>query len=166
MTRLASVLLLLFGLGVVPAAARPVSIPSGNPVVGVDIPEGWTTTPSKRGIAVKSPDKEVFFWIEVFLPADREAVIGEHERYFAKQDVRTTGEPKSTTSKHGPVTFTATDYPATWKGGPTVLRYLAIDPGLPAGNRVLLSYWASPEGDKMHDAAFKTILESLGPPQQ
>ena len=45
-----------------------------------------------------------------------------------------------------------------------MLRYLAIDPGLPGGNLVLLSYWASPEGDTMYDAAFRKGIDSLGAP--
>lgn len=148
-----------------PAAARQVNLPSGNPIFGIDIPNGWKTSATKRGIEVRSPDEEVFFWVEVYHPADLAAVRGEHERYFAGQGVKATGEPKVSRNETGNVKIQATAFPATWKGAPTVLRYLAIDPGLPAGNQILISYWASPEGDKTHDAAFTKVLQSLGPPK-
>ena len=165
LSRLATLVVALVLTCTAPAFAKLMSIPSGNPVVAVDIPGGWTTSTSKRGIEVKSPDGEIFFWIEVYLPADHDAVVGEHRRYFTKQQVATVGEGTSTATTEGTAKITATDFTATWKGKPTVLRYLEIDPGLPAGNQILLSYWASPEGDATHDVAFKKILKSLGPPR-
>ncbi|TDR94852.1 hypothetical protein [Enterovirga rhinocerotis] len=157
--------LLLVAVLAGPAWARQVNLPSGNPIAGVDIPGDWKTSATRRGVEVRSPDEEVFFWIEVYLPADQAAVSGEHERYFAKQGVKVTGEPTISRSEEGGVKVQATAFPATWKGDPTVLRYLAINPGLPSGNLVLISYWASPDGDKAHDAAFGKILRSLGPPK-
>lgn len=148
-----------------PAFARQINLPSGAPIAGIDIPADWKTKATKRGIEVRSPDEEVFFWVEVYLPADQASVSKEHESYFAGQGVTITGEPKVSRSEEGGIKVQATAFPATWKGAPTVLRYLAIDPSLPAGNRVLISYWASPEGDKQHDAAFGQILRSLGPPK-
>ena len=145
--------------------ARQVNIPAGNPVVGIDIPNGWKTSATSRGIEVRSPDEEVFFWVEVYLPAQYDALVKEHETYFKGQGVVITGEANVSSSDEGGVKIQATNLPATWKGKKTILRYLAIDPNLPARNQVLLSYWASPEGDKKHDPAFQKVLESLGAPK-
>ena len=161
---LAGIFLLLLAAATGARAAQ-VNIPSGNPILGIDVPAGWKATATRRGIEVRSPDEEVFFWVEVYLPADLSAVRGEHERYFAAQGVKVTGEPKVSRNETGGVKVQATAFPATWKGTPTVLRYLAIDPGLSAGNQVLISYWASPEGDRTHDVAFRRVLDSLGPPK-
>ncbi len=162
---LSGLCVLLLAMLALPASARQINLPSGNPTAGVDIPADWKTTATKRGIEVRSPDEEVFFWIEIYLPADQAAVSAEHESYFAKQGVKVTGEPKISRNDEGGIKVQATAFPATWKGAPTVLRYLFINPGLPAGNLVLISYWASPEGDKTHDAAFGKILRSLGAPK-
>lgn len=147
------------------AMALQVNLPSGNPLVGLDIPSDWKATATRRGIEVRSPDQEVFFWVEVYLPADLATVQAEHERYFVNQGVKVTGEARISRSERGSVKVQATAFPATWKGAPTILRYLAIDPGLPAGNLVLISYWASPEGEKTYDAAFRKVLDSLGAPK-
>ena len=56
-----------------------------------------------------------------------------------------------------------TDLPATWKDEPTVLRYLAIDLHLPSQTQILLSYWASPDGDREHDDAMDKIIASFTP---
>lgn len=157
--------LLFFAFGTASASARQINLPAGNPIMGIDLPADWKAAASKRGIEVRSPDEEVFFWVEIYLPADKEAVTNEHQLYFARQGVEITGEPRTSRNTEGSVKVQATDFPATWKGKPTILRYLAVDPGLPAGNLVLLSYWASPQGDKMHDAVFRAVLKSLGPPK-
>ncbi len=152
-------------LAAAPALSRPINIPSDSPVAGIELPGGWTTTATKRGVEVKSPDEEVFFWVEVYQPAQYAAVVAEHERYFGKQGVAITGEGRTSSSKDGNVQIKATAFPATWKGDPTVLRYLSIDPGLPSKSQILLSYWASPKGDKTHEVAFQGVLQSLGPPR-
>jgi hypothetical protein len=118
---------------------------------------------TKRGFGVKSPDEEVFFWIETFTPDQRASVVAEHERYFARQGVRITGEPTVDTKSDPTVSIRVTDLPATSKGEPTVLRYLAIDLHLPSQTQILLSYWASPDGDREHDGAMDKIIASFTP---
>ncbi|AWB20274.1 hypothetical protein DA075_04425 [Methylobacterium currus] len=135
------------------------------PIVGIDVPAAWKTSPTSRGVEVKSPDEEVFFWLETYRPADEAAVRKEHNGYFAGQGVTMAGDPQISRFEEGSLKVQATDLPATWQGKPTVLRYLAIDAGLPDGRMVLLSYWASPEGDRRHAAAFKAIVNSLGSPK-
>jgi hypothetical protein len=146
-------------------AARQINLPSRAPIVGIDVPAAWKTSPTARGVEVRSPDEEVFFWLETYRPADEAAVRKEHVDYFAGQGVTPAGDPRVSRYEEGAMKVQATDLPATWQGKPTVLRYLAIDAGLPDGRMVLLSYWASPEGDSKHASAFKAVLNSLGAPK-
>jgi quinol monooxygenase YgiN len=53
------------------------------------------------------------------------------------------------------------DMPATWNGKPTVLRYILVEPTNAAKRRMMISYWASPEGDKTHGDAMSALIESL-----
>ena len=149
-----------------PGMAKTIKVTPANPVAIVDIPDDWKVVDTKRGFGVKSPDEEVFFWIETFTPDQRASVVADHERYFARQGVRITGEPKVDTRSDPTVSIRVTDLPATWKDEPTVLRYLAIDLHLPSQTQILLSYWASPDGDGEHDGAMDKIIASFTPPAQ
>src|SRR5690349_13719715 len=144
--RLALVLCLAFTAA--PGLAKTIKVTPAQPVAIVDIPDDWKVVDTKRGFGVKSPDEEVFFWIETFTPDQRASVVAEHERYFTRQGVRITGKAKVDTHGDRSVSIQATSLPATWNGEPTVLRYLAIDLRLPSQMQILLSYWASPEGDR------------------
>jgi hypothetical protein len=146
-----------------PGVAKTVKVTPANPLAIVDIPDDWTVVDTKRGFGVKSPDEEVFFWIETFTPDQRASVVAEHDRYFKGQGVRITGEPKIDTQGDRTMSIRSTVYRATWKGEPTVLRYLTIDLHLPSQTHILLSYWASPEGDREHDAAMDKIIASFTP---
>src|SRR5262249_45888136 len=121
-----------------PGIAKTIKVTAANPVAIVDIPDSWKVVDTKRGFGVKSPDEEVFFWIETFTPDQRASVTAEHERYFARQGVRITGEPKVDTQGDRTVSVRSTSFPATWNGEPTVLRYLAIDLHLPSQTQILL----------------------------
>lgn len=161
LARLALVVCLAFMA--TPGVAKTIKVTPANPVAIVDIPDDWKVVDTKRGFGVRSPDEEVFFWIETFTPDQRASVVEEHDRYFKRQGVRVTGEPKVDTQGDRTMSVRATVYPATWKGEPTVLRYLTIDLRLPSQTHILLSYWASPEGDREHDGAMDKIIASLRP---
>lgn len=145
----------------VAAQALEVTLTPADPIVKLDFPAGWSVTDIKRGIEVKSPDQEVFVWFEVYAPNEYSTLVREHETYFKKQGVVIRGEPRTARDEGDNHAVKATDFPATWKGRPTVLRYLAYDFRLPSGKQILMSYWASPEGDKAHDAAMKKIISSM-----
>ena len=146
-----------------PGMAETIKVTPENPVAIVDIPDGWKVVDTKRGFGVKSPDGEVYMWIETFTPDQRASVVAEHERYFARQGVQITGEPRVETHGDQTVSIRLTDLPATWKGDPTVLRYLAIDLHLRSQTQILLSYWASPDGDHEHNDAMDKIIASFTP---
>lgn len=143
------------------ASAKTWFVTPGDPIATIEFPDNWTVGEIKRGLEIKSNDEEVFLWIEIYRPSAYAAVVREHERYFQSQGVRIIGEPTQQSSREDGVSIKYTDFPATWQGKPTVLRYLAIDLGLPSGKEILMSYWASPEGDKKHSAAMDRVLDSF-----
>lgn len=145
------------------AFALTVTLTTKDPIFTIDLPSKWSVGEIKRGVEAKSPDEEVYLWFEVFTPAEYDALLGEHQTYFDRQGVKILGEGKAISDEVSGMRVKVTDFPARWKGKPTVLRYLAFDFGLPSQQQVLMSYWASPEGDEAHDAAMKAIIESMRP---
>lgn len=149
--------------GVATLEAKTLRFPAGEPIASVQIPDSWKSNKVPRGVGAQSPDDEAWVWFEFYVPSQYDAVVREHERYFAGQGVEITGKPRVSESNEDGVAIKATDFPATWQGKPTILRYLAIDFGLPNGKQMLMSYWASPEGEKMHGSAIGEMLQSMKP---
>jgi hypothetical protein len=153
----------LFGLSaLVPLAAKNVSMSTGQLMLSFTVPDNWKSTQIERGLEIKSNDEEIFLWVEAYREADLEKVKAEHAKYFTKQGVKFTGEPKihaEATERYG---LAFMDMPATWNGNPTVLRYIFIEPADAKKRRLMMSYWASPEGDKKHSEAMGALVKSLG----
>jgi hypothetical protein len=143
------------------ALAKPVKVVPGDPPISVDIPSSWEVTEIKRGIQAKTDDEEVFLWFESYVPAQFETLLAEHNTYFKEQGVTITGEPQAQ-SKEFPTYFLKfSDYPATYEAKPTVLRYVSVVMKDESRKHLLMSYWASPEGDKQYDADMNKIMDSL-----
>lgn len=137
-------LMLVLALPVATAHAKTTTVND----ITLDVPGGYEVSSSKRGIEVKSPDGEVYVWVETFLGAESETLLAEHKRYWKEQKV-VLGNPTTTTGKSGEADVENTNFPdATWKGDPTVVRYSAIGPFGSQKEMLLVTYWASPSGDK------------------
>jgi hypothetical protein len=141
--------------------ARTVSLPLKNAPLRFEIPDNWESASIKRGLEIKSNDGEVFLWVEAYANADFEKIKAEHSKYFESQGVKVTGEPKIATQSAERYGLAFMDMPATWNGKPTVLRYILVEPTNAAKRRMMISYWASPEGDKAHGDAMSALIESL-----
>ena len=50
---------------------------------------------------------------------------------------------------------------ATWKGGPTVLRYSAIGPFGSQKEMLLVTYWASPSGDREYGDSIQKMVGNI-----
>jgi hypothetical protein len=98
-----------------PGVAKTIKVTPEHPAAIVDIPDDWEVVDTKRGFGVKSPDKEVFFWVETFTPDQRASVVAEHVRYFNRQGVEITGEPKVSTHGDRTVSIQDTSLHATWR---------------------------------------------------
>lgn len=148
-------------LSMLAAPALDVTLTPADPIASFSFPSGWTVTDTRRGIEVKSPDEEVFVWFEVYAPDEYATLVREHEEYFKRQGVMIRGAPRVAEDTGKNHAVKASDFPATWKGRPTVLRYLAYDLHLASGKQILMTYWASPEGDRAHDKTMKGIIGSM-----
>ena len=155
----------LFALAVFLAAttfalAEPMEIRPEAPVATLDIPDAWETSRISRGIEAVSPDKEVYLWVEAYEPDQFKAILAEHDAYWKEQGVEITARD-SKSYKEGGQQVQMTTETATWNDKPTVLYYVEYDLGLASKSNIVVTYWASPEGDETFHGNVGKILESL-----
>jgi hypothetical protein len=50
---------------------------------------------------------------------------------------------------------------STWKGKPTLVKYMIINPKVASDKIIVFTYWASPEGDKNYDKEMDGVISSL-----
>jgi hypothetical protein len=158
MRKLVVILVLLCLPGI--ALAKSSKLTPDDTVAVLDFPDSWKVSNIKRGLQAKSPDEEVYVWAELVSSDDINTIQKEHDAYFEKQNV--------TMSKAEPVgkeidgrKWAFVDPQATWKGKPTNIRYIIINPNAPSGKTIVFTYWASPEGDKNYDKEMDGVLNSL-----
>lgn len=151
-------LLLVFAVG---AQARTVTVSMGKGDMSITFPNSWSVANIARGLEAKTGDEEVYVWAEAFRESQSDELMKEHEKYFTDQGVAITGKAKSETRTIKGLNLTIVDVPATWKGDPTVLQYLLIDPGAQGDWKLLLTEWASPDGDKTYQKDLDIIVNSL-----
>lgn len=142
------------------AFAEPTEIRPKAPVATFDIPDAWETSQISRGIEAVSPDKEVYLWVEAYEPDQFKAILAEHDAYWKEQGVEITARD-SESHKEGGQQVQMTTETATWNDKPTVLYYVEYDLGLASKSNIVVTYWASPEGDKTFHGKVGKILESL-----
>ena len=130
--------------------------------ITLDVPDDYKVSNSKRGVLVTSTDGEVDLWIELFSAADQPTVRDEHMANWKKKDVDLHGDGETTSSKSGDQDVINTKFPdATWKGDPTVLHYSANGPFGSQKWTLLLTYWASPEGDRQHGDEINHMISDV-----
>lgn len=144
------------------ADARTVEIAPKEPIAKIDLPDSWKVRRKDRGIEAKSGDDEVWLWFETIEAADREKEFKAYEAWFRDQGITIKPTPPVVRDLSTPsVKITAYEFDALWKGEPTVLRYMLFDFDLPSKKLVLMSYWASPDGDRNHDGAMSLVMSQL-----
>lgn len=149
-------------LATMPAVwAATTSIKGSSSSVSVEVPDGFTASSSKHGIEIKTPDEEVMVWFETYRPDQQAALLKEHDAYWADQEVKLGAPSQSTESGDGHEVIATNFKAATWKGKPTVVRYLFIDGGFSSGEKILMSLWASPEGFQEHNADLSKMVNSI-----
>jgi len=146
--------------GVTAALADAYQVSLGEAVILMDFPASWKVKKIDRGLQAVTPDEEVYIWVEACAPKQCDTVFDEHKDYFDKQKV-TLKDPTSVEGAMNGMKMIALDFPATYKGKKTIVRYLVLNPGLKNGAKVIVSTWSSVEGDKKHDKASNAFAESL-----
>lgn len=135
-----------------PSVAGPVSVTEADPVATVTIPDDWTNRKIARGVEIKSPDEEIYLWLELVAPGEIDAVQKEHNAYFGKEGVTIAGASETVKKEVDGRAWSFTELKATSGDGASIIRYIAINPNVASGKIVMLTYWASEEGHKTHDA--------------
>ncbi|MCY1642839.1 hypothetical protein [Methylorubrum sp. SL192] len=158
---LAGAALAFFLLAGSAALAKKVTVVTGDRPISVEIPAAWKVTTIDRGVQARTADEEIYLWFESYKPTQFDTLLGEHNAYFKEQGVKVTGEGQSKEVDFPTYALKVTEYPATYEGKPTVLRYLSVVPKAESQRHLLVSYWASPEGDKKYDAETNQIMNSL-----
>ncbi|MDP3255781.1 MAG: hypothetical protein Q8S58_06880 [Bosea sp. (in: a-proteobacteria)] len=96
------------------------------------------------------------------MPADQiDALQNEHDAYFAREGVKFTGATETLTREVNGRPWSFTELKATTSDGPSIVRYLAIDPKVGSGKIIMMTYWASEAGHATHDKAMKAIIDSI-----
>lgn len=149
------------GFAGLPAMAGAPQITEADPVAVVTVPDAWTTAKVKRGVEIKTPDEEIYIWFELIAPDELDAVQKEHNGYFDKQGVTITGASETMKQEVKGKAWSFTELKAKSKDGDSIIRYIAINPNVASGKIIMMTYWASPEGDKEHDAAMKALVDSI-----
>lgn len=149
-------------LGAAPALAEAFNITEADPVAVITVPDDWEGKKVGRGVQIKTPDDEIYMWVELIPPSEIDAVQKEHNSYFDNQGVTVEGTPETVQIEVNGRPWVISELKAKAKGEPSVIRYVAINPKVASGKLILLTYWASLEGDKKYNDATTKMLENLG----
>jgi hypothetical protein len=142
------------------AQAKTMEVHPKAPVATFKFPESWETSRIDRGVQANTDDDEVYIWVETYKPRELETVIAEHNAYWKQQGVEITGRDLSQHVENG-VTVQVVSEEATYEGKPTVLYYMEFDLSLASKSNILVTYWASPEGNAEHTDDVKAIIDSM-----
>jgi hypothetical protein len=154
--------LAVFALLCVPAMVlgKSAKLTPADTVAVLDFPDSWKVSNIKRGLQAKSPDEEVYVWAELVPGDEVDTLQKEHDAYFEKQNV--------TMAKAEPVgkevdgrKWAFVEPQATWKGKPTVIKYIIINPKTGNDKIIVFTYWASPAADKNYDKEMDGVINSL-----
>ncbi len=151
----------LAGFNGAPAMAGALQITEADPVAVVTVPDAWTTAKVKRGVEIRTPDEEIYIWFELVAPGEIDTLQKEHNSYFEKEGVTITGASETMKQEVNGKAWSFTELKAKSKDGDSIIRYIAINPNVASGKIIMMTYWASPEGDKEHDAAMKALVDSI-----
>lgn len=156
----ASLVAALLALSPAFASAKSYTIPDPNPVAVVTIPDDWDTKVIPRGVESESEDEEVYIAIEVTEWKDASQSIADTIVWLKGKGIeidRATEERKS-------FNLNGMDgVEVKWKGtdsdGPTHVSVTLMQVSETKG--LVLTYWASPEGEKDNVPALIEIAKSL-----
>ena len=155
---LRSGLILLAASLALPASAKNVTINN----ITVDVPSSFQASEYKRGMEVKTDDDEVFVWFETSSGSETQGLVDEHNAYWKENDVALSDPVEETSTQTSGTQQKTLDFKsATWKGKPTVVRYVFIGPMGPAKSMVVYTLWASPEGFRAHGQEVMGMLQSM-----
>jgi hypothetical protein len=144
-----------------PSLAGALSITDADPVAVVTVPDDWSTSKITRGLQIKTPDDEIYIWFELIAPGEIDAVQKEHNGYFDKEGVTITGSSETVKKEINGRAWSFTELKAKSSDGDSIIRYVAINPNVASGKIIMMTYWASLDGDKEYDSAMNQMFKSI-----
>lgn len=153
--------MLLF-MAIVSASAGVFSFPDENPVVSVTIPASWKPSEDETGVEATSKDDEVYIDIQATNSKTVEKGIDDALAYLKDKGVTVTAD----SVKKQALKLNGMDvYDISWDGtdedGACKISLSVISVTETQG--LLVIYWASPDGEKMNQAALNKIAGSITP---
>jgi len=142
------------------AFAATYKLPDEAPVATVTIPDAWSSKAIDNGVDATSDDGTVYVAIEVTAGKDVKDATVEAIKFLAKNGVTI----DETTAKQSDGKINGMDgAEIAWTGkdkdGPTnvSLSFIAVSDD----KLLLLTYWASPDGEKKNAKELGAILQSI-----
>jgi hypothetical protein len=144
----------------IPVFAGAHKIPKESPLASITFPSGWKVEDNDESIDATSDDGEIYINLELNDGDSIEGAIEETFGYLKKNKV--TVDQASKKQSEGDInglkgvqfSFEGKD-----EDGPAKITLMVIQ--VTEKKALLVLYWASPEGEKKHQAELDTILGSL-----
>ncbi|SDR41039.1 hypothetical protein SAMN05444161_3634 [Rhizobiales bacterium GAS191] len=142
------------------ALAKTIKIPDDNTVAIITIPDAWTINEIDEGVEATSPDSGVYLAVEATATRDVKQSTVDAIKWLATQGVAI----DASTMKQKDININGMDTVAlSWEGkdkdGPTKVSVTLV--AASAEKLLLLTYWASPDGEKANEHDLRAIASSI-----
>ncbi len=144
-----------------PATAKVLTFKGAGLPFPINLPGDWRVKNIDRGVEISSPDEEVYLWVEAVTADGVERVVDEYFKYFKQQGVTTRQPIDQQKHRVGEIDLIQMDVPATYQGAETIVRFVITEARPNETKGLFIGYWASPKGDKTHDATMSGILADI-----
>ncbi|SDR39340.1 hypothetical protein SAMN05444161_3449 [Rhizobiales bacterium GAS191] len=142
--------------------AKNFAVPPKNPIATVSLPDDWDADEIDTGAEVTSADGEVYIAFETVKAAKVETAVKEAIDYLVKKGVNI----EAASMKQKDITINGmTGFEIDWDGkdkdGAAKISLTLLAPT--KDRFVMLTYWASPEGEEKNMEALMKIEKSIKP---
>jgi hypothetical protein len=144
------------------ANAKSFAVPPKNPIATVVLPDDWDADEIDTGVEVTSEDGDVYIAFETVKTANVKSAVEEAIGYLLKKGVKLDGDSmKQKDIKINGMDGFEIDWDGKDKDGDTKISLTLLAPS--KDRMVMLTYWASPEGEKKNMDALMKIEKSIKP---
>lgn len=144
----------------VPSFAGTHKLPEEKPLATITMPDAWKTEGIEDGIEATSDDGEVYLAIETTDADNVEEAMDESIKFLKDKGVVVDqGTFKTEEGKLGEMDVVDLLWDGKDDDGPTKVSVTLV--AVTKNKGLLLTYWASPDGEKKNAAALKAIAQSI-----
>lgn len=143
-----------------PSFGKTYKLPKDEPLCSIDFPKSWTVKVEDEALDANSDDEEIYINIEVNDGDSIEGAIDETFGYLKKNKVIVDKKTqKQTEGKLNGMDMVDFSWDGKDADGPTKVSLTIVQ--VNKKKALLILYWASPEGEKKHQADLEAIIKSL-----